>query len=205
MGTIQYILAKVLKKIRGSAIKNSTIGKGSKVESGSSIVDVTMDKYSFCGYNCEIYNAHIGSFTSIANGVIIGGGAHPMEWVGMSPVFYEGRDSVTKKFSEFKRTPSKITNIGHDVWIGQNVIIRQGVTVGTGAVIGMGAIITKDVPAYAVVAGNPGKLLKYRFNDDLISQLLDSEWWSLDETQLKKVAQYIRNPELFLESLKNIK
>lgn len=201
MGIIQYILAKVLKKLRGSAIRNSTIGKGSKVESGSSIVNVTMDKYSFCGYDCEIYNTHIGAFTSIANGVIIGGGEHPMDWVGMSPVFYKGRDSVTKKFSEFERTPVKTTTIGNDVWIAQGVIIKQGVTIGDGAVIGMGSIVTKDIAPYSIAAGVPCKEFKKRFSEDIVERLQESKWWNLPEEQLAKASEFIKSPEQFLQFL----
>ena len=95
--TISYLLAKVLKKIRGSAIVNSKIHKTSKVESGSHIVNTVFDRHSFCGYDCEIFNCDIGSFCSIANNVIIGGGMHPIDWVSTSPVFYEGRDSVKLK------------------------------------------------------------------------------------------------------------
>ena len=84
-----------------------------------------MDTHSFCGYNCEIANSEIGSFCSIANGVIIGGGIRPMDWVSMSPVFYEARHSVKAKFATPKREPVKRTIIGHDVWIGQNVLIKQ--------------------------------------------------------------------------------
>ena len=197
-----YFWSKILRKLRGSAIKNSQIHKTSKVEAGSQILNLLMDKHSFCGYDCEISNCEIGSFTSIANGVVIGGGMHPMDWVGMSPVFYKGPDSVKAKFSEFERDVVKTTFIGHDVWIGQNVLIKQGVNIGTGAVIGMGSVVTKDVPAYAIFAGNPAKLIRYRFNNDIVQRLLESKWWELDEKILSQVATNIREPEAFLNSLK---
>ena len=126
-----YIWSKLIKKIRGSSIVNSKIHKTSKIESGSHIVNTTFDKYSFCGYDCEIINCEIGSFCSIASNVKIGGGRHPMEWVSMLPVFYEGRDSSVKaKFSEHKRDPVQKIIIGHDVWIGQSAIIKHGVNLG---------------------------------------------------------------------------
>lgn len=68
-----YIWAKMFKKIRGVAIKNSTIDKTSKVESGSQVVSSTFGRHSFCGYDCQIINCDVGSFTSIANNVVIGG------------------------------------------------------------------------------------------------------------------------------------
>ena len=171
-----YFWSKILRKLRGAAIKNSAIHKTSKVEAGTQIVNTTMEKHSFCGYDCEISNCEIGSFTSIANGVVIGGGMHPIDWVGTSPVFYEGRDSVKEKFSEFMRDAVKTTFIGHDVWIGRNALIKQGITIGNGAVVGMGSIVTKDVAPYAIVGGNPAKLIRYRFSDEIIEELIASKF-----------------------------
>jgi len=197
-----YYWSKLLKKLRGSSILNSFVHETSKIESGSLIVNTTFGKHSFCGYNCEIIKCEIGSFVSIANGVIIGGGMHPMGWVGMSPVFYEGRDSVRAKFSEHKREEVKKTTIGHDVWIGRNALIKQGVTIGTGAVIGMGSIVTKDVPPYAIVAGNPARLIRKRFTEDIITGLLASKWWEMEEKTLKEYAEVIKYPEQFLLKFK---
>lgn len=101
---------------------------------------------------------------------------HPITWASMSPVFYYGRDSVKKKFAEFHREQDKRTSIGHNVWLGHGAHIKQGVTIGNGAVVGMGSVVTKDVPPYAIVAGNPARLIRVRFNDDLIEQLEESRW-----------------------------
>jgi len=199
---IIYLWSKIIRKLRGSAIIDSVIHKTSKVEAGSQILNTIMDKHSFCGYDCEISNCEIGSFTSIASGVVIGGGMHPIDWVGTSPVFYEGRDSVKAKFSEFKRDVVKITVIGHDVWIGRNSLIKQGVTIGNGAVVGMGSIVTKDVAPYSIVGGNPAKAIRYRFSEEIIDKLIASKWWELPEKQLKEYATYFRDPSLFVEKLK---
>lgn len=196
-----YYWSKILKKLRGAAIKNSTIDPSSKIESGSHIVNTQMGKHSFCGYDCEIINCEIGSFCSIANGVVIGGGSHPIDWVGTSPVFYEGRDSVKAKFSTFSRVAPKKTTVGHDVWIGQNALIKQGVSIGTGAVIGMGSVVTKDVPPYAIFAGNPAKLVRFRFDEIIIERLLSSKWWELDEDALTRAAVHIKDPLTFLKFL----
>jgi acetyltransferase-like isoleucine patch superfamily enzyme len=200
-----YLWSKILRKLRGAAIKNSSIHKTSKIEAGSHIVNTFMDKHSFCGYDCEITNCEIGSFTSIANGVVIGGGMHPIGWVGTSPVFYEGRDSVKAKFSEFKRDKVKTTLIGHDVWIGRNALIKQGVTIGNGAVIGMGSIVTKDVFPYSIIGGNPAKIIRMRFDSNIIDELIKSEWWNIDEEILSKCAPNIKDPKLFLKSIESYK
>lgn len=204
-GSVMYrfrtLLSKILKKLRLNAIRNSYIDPTSKVESGSNLVNVTMLKYSFCGYNCDIMNAIIGSFCSIANNVVIGGAMHPVDWVSTSPVFYGGRDSVRKKFSNHCRPEDLQTIIGNDVWIGEGAKIKQGVRVGTGAVIGMGAVVTKDVPPYAIVAGNPAKLIRMRFDDETVARLLDSQWWNLPEEKLSGMAQYIMDPQRFIAEI----
>lgn len=199
---IRYLLFKFFKKLRLIGSKNSSIHNTSKLESGTSFVNSTIGKYSFCGYDCEITNTVIGSFCSIANGVVIGGGAHPIDWVSTSPVFYSGRDSVTAKFSEFERDAVRQTNIGSDVWIGQNAVIKQGVTIGSGAVIGMGSVVTKDVPPYTIVAGNPARMIRNRFEVELIKELLESEWWEMPDCELIKFANIIKSPEDFIDKLK---
>lgn len=199
---LEYYLAKLIKKLRLKAIKNSQIHSTSKIESGSHIVKTFVGKHSFCGYNCEITYTDIGNYCSIANNVIIGGGAHPISWVSTSPVFYYGKDSVKKKFSEFHRAPVLRTTVGSDVWIGAGVIIKQGVNVGTGSVIGMGSVVTKDIPPYAIVGGVPAKILKYRFSQEIIDELLKSEWWLMDDSLLSEFVDEIRNPDRFINNIR---
>ena len=67
--------------------------------------------------------------------------------------------------------------IGNDVWIGYEAVILSGITIGDGAMIGTRAVVTKDVPPYAIVAGNPAKIIKYRFDDKRIKELLEEKWW----------------------------
>ncbi|ARR57161.1 hypothetical protein HY78_12260 [Rhizorhabdus wittichii DC-6] len=80
--------------------------------------------------------------------------------------------------------------IGHDVWIGANSIVVSGVTIGTGAVVAAGAVVARDVPPYAIVAGNPAKVVRYRFEDQSqIDELLSSEWWTWSLTKISNYAQ----------------
>lgn len=199
----KYIWSKTLKKIRLSSILNSEIHPTSKVESGCNILNMIMGRYSFCGYDCEIINTEIGSFCSIASNVVIGGGMHPIDWVSTSPVFYVGRDSIKMKFSKHKRKEVKKTIIEHDVWIGQGVFIKQGVKIGTGSVIGMGSVVTKDVLPYSVVGGVPARVIKKRFDDEVISSLLKSKWWEFSNEQLKFYAKWIKDPSTFIDKIKN--
>jgi acetyltransferase-like isoleucine patch superfamily enzyme len=193
-----YYWAKFFKKLHGKAIIDSTIHKTSKIEAGSEIVNCLFGKYSFCGYNCEIVNCEIGAYCSISNTVIIGGGMHPMDWVGMSPVFYKGRDSVKTKFSGHERPKPRKTIIGNDVWIGHSVIIKQGITIGDGAVIGMGSIVTKDVAPYSIVAGSPAKEIRKRFAPEIIDKLQKIKWWEFDEDKLSKFALFFTDPTRFI-------
>jgi acetyltransferase-like isoleucine patch superfamily enzyme len=195
---IEHFIAKLIKKMRLKSVVESTIHKTSKVESGSHIVSTTFDKYSFCGYDCQIINASIGSFCSIANNVIIGGAMHPITWVSTSPVFYLGRDSVRKKFSLHLRPNDMHTVIGHDVWIGQNAMIKQGVVVGIGAVVGMGSVVTKNVEPFSIVVGNPAVEIRKRFDEQTIKRLLESKWWEKSDDELSFLARNITNPDLFL-------
>lgn len=201
MQPLAYLLAKLLKKSRLSAVSQSTVHPSSKLESGTSFFASHMDKHSFCGYDCDIHSADIGRFVSIANGVVIGGGHHPMEWVGMSPVFYRGRDSVKAKFSEHDREPVRRVRIGHDVWIGRSAIVLPGADIGHGAVVGAGAVVTKSVPPYAIVAGNPARLIRYRFSEAVVQRLLASAWWDLDEDLLHALGPLIKDVEAFLNQL----
>jgi len=202
---LRYIWSRLLKKLRGVAIRDSFVHPTSKIESGTQFVSSSMDKYSFCGYDCQIINCEIGKYCSIADNVKIGGARHPIEWVGMSPVFYRGRDSVNKKFSRFDRVVDKSTKIGHDVWIGAGVFIIQGVRIGNGAVIGAGSVVTHDVENYEIVAGNPAKCIRKRFSEEVIKDLLDINWWNFTEKELEYYAQFIKDPLVFIEEVKRNK
>ena len=114
----QIYLSKMLKRMRFSAVTQSVIHPTSTVESGSSVTNSTLCRHSFCGYDCEIIHADIGSFVSIANNVVIGASQHPLSWVSTSPAFYRGRDSIAFKAAKHEREEIKRVSIGNDVWIG---------------------------------------------------------------------------------------
>ncbi|MCL4136297.1 UNVERIFIED_CONTAM: hypothetical protein GTU68_032911 [Idotea baltica] len=127
-----------------------------------------------------------------------------MEWGSMSPAFYGGNGSIAAEFSNHARDEVLYVNIGNDVWIGERALISQGVNIGDGAVVGMGSIVTKDVPAYAVVAGTPAKVIRYRFDEDVILRLQTSKWWELPDSQIKDLAPLITDVSTFLDHLEAI-
>lgn len=141
----------------------------------------------------------IGRYCSFGEDVQIGRHPHPMHWFSTSPFFYWPYDNVLDQPApkgielsptrDFQRaTPPikrKTTTIGHDVWIGHGAFVLPGVTIGTGAVIAAMSVVTKDVPPYAVVAGSPAVVKKYRFPEKRINRLLASRWWEYAPWQLK--------------------
>lgn len=201
--SLSYVWNRLVLKSRGKAVRNSIIQKSAKIESGSQVINSHIGKYSFCGYDCKILNCDIGHFCSLADRVVIGGARHPFEWVSTSPVFYQGRDSIKKKFYENERPEELRTSIGSDVWIGEGVYVKSGVTIGVGAVIGMGSVVTKDVQPYAIVAGNPARLIRFRFIPEVITALLQSEWWNLSDEELQKYSKFITKPIEFIANLGN--
>ena len=147
----------------------------------------------------------IGKYCSFAKNVHYYGANHPLGCASMSPYFYNksfGLDVIDIQRSTL--------TIGNDVWIGANAIITcKCCKIGNGAVIGAGSIVTKDVPPYAVVAGNPAKLLRYRFKQNIIDKLEQSSWWELTPEELFDFYGYIDDPEKFachvINYKKNIK
>ncbi len=133
----------------------------------------------------------IGSYTSIAAGVkVFLGGEHRLDWVTTYP--FNVLWGTAKHYAGHPKTKGDVV-IGNDVWIGAEALILSGVTVGDGAVIGARAVVTKDVPAYAIVAGNPARLIKYRFERSQIERLLVEQWWCWSETEIQNAMQDLLN------------
>lgn len=198
---IEYIISKIIKKMHLRAIKNSIIDKTSRIASGTQFIYSKMDRHSFCGYDCIIIDTSIGRFCSISGNCEIGGASHSIDWVSTSPVFNENKDQIKKKYSSHKYSTRKHTKIGNDVWIGSKVLIKAGVIIDDGAVVGMGSVVTKDIPAYEIWAGNPAKLIRKRFNDDIISKLLEIKWWEFDDEKLYRYSKYFNNVPKFLKEV----
>ena len=195
-----YYAILVRKYLLGKALRNCEIDKSCVIGTGVNMANVKMGKYSYYGNDGQCVNCEIGSFCSISDNVFIGGAEHPMDWVSTSPVFQKVKHSgPTKKFALFPFQSNKRTFIGSDVWIGHGVIVKSGVVVGDGAVLAAGAVVTKDVPPYAIVGGCPAKIIRFRFSENIIKELLRSKWWDMDEKKLSEIGKYIQDPIVFLE------
>lgn len=193
--TLKYIFAKVIAKSKPNAVRNCKVDKRTHLGHGNTLLNSSIGKYTYIGNRCSVVECEMGNFCSVAGGVSIGGGAHPLDRVSSSPVFHSGRNILRKNFASFDFYPYKKTVIGSDVWIGSGCKIKGGVTIGTGAVIGMGSVLTHDVPPYEIWAGNPAKLIRKRFDDETIEALLKTEWWNLSDQELEKCAKYFDDPE----------
>lgn len=199
---LKYIWYKICVKIRGAAIKNSIVHPDAKIEANTIFIDSILQRFSYIGYGSFVCNTEIGSFCSISDNVSIGGGTHPLTWVSTSPAFYLGKDSISKRMASLEfNTKDPRTKIGCDVWIGRGAYLKSGIQVGNGAIIGMGSVVTKDVPPFSIVAGNPAQIIRYRFDKKTITLLEKAKWWNLPETELNKYSNKFDNVDELLRCL----
>lgn len=136
--------------------------------------------YSYLSPNTEASHATIGRYTSVGEQVVLGPSQHNISTFTTSPFLNQNVFNLPGMQSDPSSTDQARITIGNDVWIGTRACVMDGITVGDGAVIGYGSVVTKDVPPYAVVAGSPARIIRYRFDEQTISELLDFAWWRLD-------------------------
>lgn len=146
----------------------------------------------------------IGKFCSIAEGVTVFLGAnHRVDWFSTYP-FGHIKESLfpkVKKGSGHPATKGDVT-IGNDVWIATNAVIMSGVRIGDGAVVGAYSVVTKDVPPYTIVAGNPAKQIRKRFSDEVINKLLELQWWDKPESEINEISDILCSNDI--EKLNNL-
>jgi len=148
-----------------------------------------MGDYSYVVNDAQITYTTIGKFCSIAAATRINPGNHPMHRASQAHFTYRASayfpgESDEAEFFEWRR--SHRVHIGHDVWIGHGAIVLAGRSVGTGAVVAAGAIVTRDVPAYTIVAGNPARPIRRRFPEDVTNRLAALAWWDWDHEALRR-------------------
>ncbi|MFT6841335.1 MAG: acetyltransferase-like isoleucine patch superfamily enzyme [Psychroserpens sp.] len=177
---------------------NSDYGKNISIGDFSEIIESNVGDNSYCGKNCVLLYAKIGRFVSIANDVKIGTGIHPIDLVSTSPIFYSTKGQLPQCFpkNDLVEEYSGVI-IGNDVWVGENVVIMAGIKVSDGCILAAGAILTKDTIPYGIYGGVPAKLLKTRFNKDIISNLQKSKWWLRDFKELNSSFMNFHNPSKF--------
>jgi phosphonate metabolism protein (transferase hexapeptide repeat family) len=169
-------------------LHDTRLGAYCEVGARTILHEVSMDDYSYVVHDAQITYTTIGKFCSIAAMTRINPGNHPMHRASQAHFTYRASayfpgEADDTEFFEWRR--GHRVRIGHDVWIGHGAIILPGRNVGTGAVVAAGAIVTKDVPAYTIVAGNPARIIKRRFPEEITNRLAQLAWWDWDHETLR--------------------
>ena len=137
----------------------------------------------------------IGKFCSIASEVeIFVGGNHNANWITTYPVRI--MMNLDGKYSDGHPSSSGDVVIGNDVWIGRGATILSGCHIGDGAIIGARAVVAKDIPPYAIAVGNPVRVVKYRFDDEQIQNLLAIRWWDWELDKIKENTDLLCSPDI---------
>ena len=174
--SLSFCVRKIFYKIR-----SNSFGVGSYVAEHVTLRKTEIGTFTYIGPFCSMNCTKIGNYCSISAFVNIGGEEH---------AFF---DYSTSDFLSDQNNSETQTIIGNDVWIGAQCYIRMGVKIGDGAVIGANSFVNKDVPPYAIVAGSPAKILRYRFNDETIVKIQHSEFWKYSPKKAKHIINNLNN------------
>ncbi|MBN9070956.1 MAG: antibiotic acetyltransferase [Rhizobiales bacterium] len=161
-------------------LKSCRLGRYSSVGERVVLREVSLGDFSYFERHAEAIYAAIGKFCSIAANTRINALEHPMERLTTHKVSYRPNEyfrylGVDQAFRA--RRQARQVVIGNDVWIGHGAVILPGVSIGNGAVIGANAVVRRDVPAYAIVAGVPGRIVRYRFAEPVRAAIEALRWW----------------------------
>ncbi len=195
------IISKRVQQLQAKLYQVATKPK-SKLNPPYSISYSEIDAYTYIAENAMIMNTSIGKFCSIGPNFFCGYGIDPTNGISTSPMFYSKAKQNGYSLTEFdKVTERKKIVIGNDVFIGANVCVLDGVQINDGAIVAAGAVVVKDVPAYAIVGGVPAKVIKYRFNENKIEQLLTLKWWNWNDEKLQVVEKNFFDIDAFLNEV----
>lgn len=180
--------------------KRTIISPYCRINDGACINDTEIGSYSYIGNNSNLAACKIGKYCSIASGVGLLTATHPTrDFVSTSPVLHSvdkqcGTTFVSENlFSQHLSINNHALIIGNDVWIGANALFIGGHSIGDGAVVAAGSVVTKDVPPYAIVGGNPARIIRYRFSPEDIDFLLGDKWWDKPVTWIRENAYAFSN------------
>jgi phosphonate metabolism protein (transferase hexapeptide repeat family) len=179
-----------------ASVKATILGAYTEVGARTKLQEVELGDYSYVVNDSDIAYAKIGKFVSIAAMTRINPGNHPMNRASQSHFSYRAsayfdQECDEDEFFAWRRAQS--VTIGHDVWIGHAAIVLPGRRIDTGAVIGAGSVVTKDISAYAVAVGNPARIIRQRFTDDLAARMQALAWWDWSHRQLQSALPDFRN------------
>ncbi|GMG83249.1 DapH/DapD/GlmU-related protein [Paralimibaculum aggregatum] len=179
----------------GCTVENATLGPYTQLCEGTRLLNSELGAYSYAERFCDIANAEIGKFANIASFVRIGATDHPMHLACQHHMLYRSAsywDDAADDEAFFAARAARRVVIGHDVWIGHMAMIRPEVRIGHGAVVAMGAVVTKDVPDYAIVGGNPARPIRARHPEEIAAGLIRLAWWDWDHDRLRRALPDLR-------------
>ena len=187
--------------------------QGVVVYSNCSLALVELGAFFFFFFNSILTCCEIGRYSSLGSFLDLGMPRHILSKITTSSVFYNEFLPLTPYTGGASRDPQETyrqkIKIGHDVWIGSHVLIpaNHEITISNGAVIGTGSVVTKNVPPYAVVAGNPAKIIKMRFKDEICEDLLKLKWWNYNLPKFMSQVQdlNLENPQNFIKEFPFLK
>jgi hypothetical protein len=168
-------------------VRASTLGRYTEVGARTRLLESELGDYSYIVNDGDMAYTKAGKFCSIAAMTRINPGNHPMwrasqaHFTYRASAYFEG-EADEESFFDWRRSHRVI--LGNDVWIGHGAIILPGRRIGDGAVVAAGAIVTKDVPAYAIVGGNPARVIKPRFPEPIAQRLSRLTWWDWTHDEL---------------------
>lgn len=168
-------------------IRDCVLGAYTEVGARTRLLEVELSDYSYIVNDSDVAYAKFGKFCSVAAMTRINPGNHPMERASQAHFTYRASAYFHGEVDEdsfFAWRRSHRVTIGHDVWIGHGAIVLPGRNVGDGAVIAAGAVVTKDVRPYAIVAGNPARVIRQRFPDEIAARLRHLAWWDWSHERL---------------------
>ena len=180
----------------------SCVSRKAKVHRHAQIFNSIVGDYSYVGVESRVIFAEVGKFCSIGEGCMCGMGVHTLDKLSTSPIFTEKDNALGISWTDKSNVyPFKKLIIGNDVWIGAKVMIMGGLTIGDGAVIGAGSIVTKDVPSYAIVAGVPAKIIRYRFDEETIGKMKQERWWEKSDKKLRDNIDLFQSEKIDMKEL----
>lgn len=182
--------------------RNTYLGKNTKIYPDARLSNSIIGNYTYIAENSIVNNTIIGKYCSIGPNFMAGWGIHPTNGISTHPMFYSTRKQNGMSLCDKDKIEEVLPiEIGNDVFIGMNVTVLDGVVIGDGAVIGAGAVVSKNIPPYAIAVGNPIKIIKYRFEEDIIKQLLKLKWWNFSDQDLPLIEEHFFNVQLYLEKI----
>ena len=177
-----------------ASVTSSQLGVYTEIGPRCDVKETTFGDYSYVAGDAEIIYTTIGKFSSIASHTRINPGNHPMWSASQHHFIYRASKydmgSDQDEFFQWRRDHH--VTIGHDTWIGHGAVIMPGRSIGIGAIVGAGTIVTKDVPDYAICVGNPGKILRFRFEEPIQEALIRIQWWNWSHDKITKELEDFR-------------